>query len=194
MMPRENLLKPADGSPITLPNKEMAVGVFYLTSIDENFKDKKVKSSEEIETVYADSFEALLAHSFGKIKLREPVKVKIEGEIIETTVGRLMFNEHLPKSLGFINEPIKASGIKRIITRAMSVANSSEVEELIDRIKTLGFYGSTISGISVSVFDTALVEEKQTLIDEAENKITDIDEPRDLIEAETIMKKLGLLE
>ncbi len=174
MMPRENLLKPADGSPITLPNKEMAVGVFYLTSVDESLKDKDAGASEE-ETIYADSQEAFLAHSLGKIKLRQTIKVRIDGEIIETTIGRLMFNEHLPLALGFINEPIKASGIKRIITRAMNVATPNEVEELIDRIKTLGFFGSTISGISVSVFDTALVEEKQTLIDGAENKITDID-------------------
>ncbi len=171
MMPRENLLKPADGAPITLPNKEMAVGVFYLTTIDESIR----RPNEEDQEIFGNEREAFLAHSFGKIKLRQPIKVRVNTEVVETTVGRLMFNEHLPVALGFINEPIKASGIKKIITRAMAVSNSLEVEELIDRIKTLGFYGATVSGISVSVFDTALVAEKQDIIDGAELKISDID-------------------
>ncbi len=170
MMPRENLLKPADGSPITLPNKEMAVGVFYLTSIDESLAGAK-----EEETIFANEHEAFLAHSFGKARLREPIKIKINQEVIETTIGRLMFNEHLPKSLGFINQPVKASGIKKLITKAMNLISPQEVEELIDRIKTLGFFGATLSGISVSVFDTALVSEKQILIKDAEKRISDID-------------------
>jgi DNA-directed RNA polymerase subunit beta' len=170
MMPRENLLKPADGAPITLPDKEMAIGIFYLTTVDDS-----LRVSEEEEMYFANRNEAILAHSMGKVMLRQPIKVRIEEEIVETTIGRLMLNEHLPEGLGFINEPIKASGIKKLITRAMNVADSLEVEELIDRIKTLGFYGSTVSGISVSVFDTALVAEKQQIIDEAENKITEID-------------------
>jgi len=170
MMPRENLLKPADGAPITLPDKEMAIGIFYLTTLDES-----LRPSEEDQKYFVNINDALLAYSLGKVNLREPMKIKLEGEIVESTIGRLMLNEHLPEKLGFVNEPIKASGIKKLITQAMLVANSLEVEELIDRIKTLGFYGSTISGISVSVFDTALVAEKQTLIDEAEGKISEID-------------------
>ncbi|MBI4097901.1 MAG: DNA-directed RNA polymerase subunit beta' [Candidatus Levybacteria bacterium] len=172
MMPRENLLKPADGSPITLPNKEMAVGVFYLTTIDESLR-KDLK--EEEQQIFANLQEAFLAYSFGKAELREPIKVRIEKEIIETTIGRLMFNEYLPPAFGFLNEAVKASGIKKIITRAMKITTPEEVESLIDRIKTLGFYGSTVSGISVSVFDTALVSEKQNLIDGAEERISDID-------------------
>lgn len=170
MLPRENLLKPADGAPITLPDKEMAIGIFYLTTLDES-----LRLGEEDQKYFRNTNDALLSYTLGKVKLREAIKVKINDEILETTVGRLMFNEHLPESLGFVNEGIKASGIKKLITQAMGVANSVEVEELIDRIKTLGFYGSTVSGISVSVFDTALVAGKQKLIDEAEGKISDID-------------------
>lgn len=171
MLPRENLLKPADGAPITLPDKEMAIGIFYLTTLDEALRVE----NEEDQKYFENINDALLAYSMSKAKLREPIRVKINNELVETTIGRLMFNEHLPEALGFINEAIKASGIKKLITRAMGVANSLEVEELIDRIKTLGFYGSTISGISVSVFDTALVAEKQEIIDEAEGKIGEID-------------------
>jgi DNA-directed RNA polymerase subunit beta' len=167
MMPRQNLLKPADGSPITLPNKEMAVGVFYLTSIDESSR------KEELPT-FVNTNEAVLGFSLGKIKLREPINVRVDGKLTEATVGRLLLNERLPKGFGFINEPIKASGIKRLITSAIKKYTSEEVEALIDSIKSLGFYGSTVSGISVSVFDNHMVPEKNSLIAEAEEKITGV--------------------
>jgi len=166
MMPRHNLLKPADGSPITLPNKEMAVGVFYLTSLDETLRkeDKSVFESRE---------EAVLAHALSKIKFREPIKVRIDNKIIETTIGRILFNEQIPQPLRFINEPVKASGIKKIIIHAISNSTAEEVEKIIDNIKTLGFYGATISGISVSVFDNEMVVGKENLIEAAEKKITE---------------------
>jgi len=169
MMPRNNLLKPADGSPITLPNKEMAVGIFYITSLDES-----LRKEEDYE--FMDQTEVFLAHSLKKIKLREPIKVKIDKELIETTVGRLMLNERLPEGFGFVNEPIKASGIKKIITTAIKKYTPEEVEKLIDSIKSLGFYGSTVSGISVSVFDNHMVEEKNGLIAEAEKKVTGVED------------------
>ncbi len=169
MMPRNNLLKPADGSPITLPNKEMAVGVYYLTSIDE-------RTGEEPQlSVFTGFHEALLAYSFKKIKLREKVQVRVNDKVIGTTVGRLMFNEHLPEALGFINEPIKASGIKKLVTKAISLCSSDEVANLIDNIKSLGFYGSTISGISVSVFDNTMVKEKDGMITDAEVKVSGVE-------------------
>jgi DNA-directed RNA polymerase subunit beta' len=168
MMPRHNLLKPADGSPITLPNKEMAVGVFYLTTVDENLNKEEKQN-------FADYNGAFLAHSMEKIKLREMINVRIDGKTIETTVGRLMLNERLPEDFGFINEPVKASGIKRIITTAIKKYSSEDVEKLIDNIKSLGFYGATVSGISVSVFDNHMVVEKDKLIEEAEEKVKGIE-------------------
>src|SRR3989344_3286279 len=176
MMPRYNLLKPADGSPITLPNKEMAVGIFYLTSLDETLR-------KEDELVFESGEEAILAHALSKIKFRGPIKVRIDNEIIETTIGRILFNEQIPQSLRFINEPVKASGIKRIITHTISNSTAEEVEKIIDNIKTLGFYGATISGISVSVFDNEMVEGKENLIEGAEEKIkeTEIEYQQGLI-------------
>jgi len=168
MMPRHNLLKPADGSPITLPNKEMAVGVFYLTSINPLFK-------KEVNQSFGNYNEAFLAHSLEKIQLREPIDVIVDGKLVETTVGRLMFNEKLPKDFGFINDAVKASGIKRIVTAAIKRYTSEEVEFIIDSIKKLGFYGSTVSGISVSVFDNKMVPEKDEFIEEAEKKVTGVE-------------------
>ncbi|OGH19020.1 MAG: DNA-directed RNA polymerase subunit beta' [Candidatus Levybacteria bacterium RIFCSPHIGHO2_02_FULL_37_18] len=169
MMPNHNLLKPADGSPITLPNKEMALGTFYLTTIDESLSKEHMSS-------FIDRQEAILAYSFEKIGLREPIMVRIDGGVFETTIGRLLFNERLPKKLGYVNTAIKASGIKKIITEAIATCDDEEVAKLIDSIKEFGFYGSTISGISVSVFDNEMIEEKNNLIAKAEEKIAAIEE------------------
>src|SRR5258708_39057380 len=123
MMPAHKLIKPADGSPITLPNKEMALGTFYLTSINEENRKKEIP-------VFSDIKEVLLAHALSKIELREPIRVRINNEIIETTCGRLLFNEQLPKVIGFVNEPVKASTIKRIITKAITECDPQEVVRL----------------------------------------------------------------
>ncbi len=177
MMPSHNLLKPANGDPITLPNKEMALGTFYLTSIDE-----RLRKPEETQSYFSNAHTALLAFDLGKIELREPIKVRItiqkdgEGKVLETSVGRLKFNELLLADFGYVNEAINASGIKRLIIKAMKMYPSEEVAELIDRIKDLGFYGATISGVSVSVFDNEIIPEKQKMVEEAEKKIVIIEE------------------
>ncbi|MEX2012819.1 MAG: DNA-directed RNA polymerase subunit beta' [Candidatus Levyibacteriota bacterium] len=168
MMPRNNLLKPADGSPITLPNKEMAVGIYYLTSVDETLK------KEETPT-FASDRESILAHTLGKVAFREPINIRVDDKIIETTVGRVLFNELLPKDMQFINESIKASGIKKIVTEAIKTQTAEEVEALIDGIKRLGFFAAMVSGISVSVFDNKMVPEKDGMIATTEKKIKEIE-------------------
>jgi DNA-directed RNA polymerase subunit beta' len=169
MMPHHNLLKPADGSPITLPNKEMALGIYFLTTVEEDARREELPS-------FVNTREAFLAFDLGKVKLREPVMVRINNESIETTLGRIMFNETLLEGMKFVNEPIKASGIKRIVTAALEKYPSEEVAVLIDNIKALGFHGSTVSGISVSVFDNQMVPDKDKMIVEAEKKVTAIEE------------------
>jgi len=169
MMPKHNLLKPADGGAITLPNKEMAVGIYYLTSIDEALRKEELP-------MFKDKQDALLAHNIKAVRLRQPIMVKIGSKSEETTVGRILFNEALPESFGFVNRFISASGIKTIITEAISNRTPDEVEKLIDAIKKLGFYGATISGISVSVFDNEMIKDRKEYIKEADKKVSQIDD------------------
>ena len=171
MMPKHNLLKPADGGAITLPNKEMAVGTYYLTSMDESLRRTDSQGGLPI---FKDTEDALLAHSIKAIKLREPIVAKIEDKSIETTAGRILFNDALPSSFEFVNRSINASGIKTIVTQAITDRTPDEVERLIDAIKKLGFYGATISGISVSVFDNEMIKERKSFIQEADKKISQI--------------------
>ncbi|MCL5746865.1 MAG: DNA-directed RNA polymerase subunit beta' [Patescibacteria group bacterium] len=169
MMPDHNLLKPADGTPITLPNKEMALGTFYLTDIDETL-------TKENMPVFYSIKEAIMAYQLKKIGIRERIKARVNDEIIETTCGRLMFNEKLPEVIGFVNESVKASTIKNIVTKALALCSYAEVVSIIDNIKSLGFWAATISGISVSVFDNKIIENKKELINEAEKKVSKIED------------------
>ncbi len=174
MMPNHNLLKPANGDPITLPNKEMALGTYYMTSINED-----LRRTDEDQPFFSNINDALLAFDLGKVQLREQIKVRVvdgkKSELVETTVGRLKFNELLPEDFGYINEAINASSIKKLITRAMKFHTSDEVVDLIDSIKNLGFYGATVSGISVAVSDNEIIPEKDGMIAEAEEKAVKID-------------------
>ncbi len=169
MMPKHNLLKPADGGAITLPNKEMALGIYYLTSVDEATRREELP-------IFKDVQDALLAHNLKSIKLREPIIVRIEDKNEQTTVGRILLNEALPASFGFINKSISASGIKTIVTEAITKRTPDEVESLIDAIKKLGFYGATVSGISVSVFDNEMIKDRRAFIQVADKKVSQIEE------------------
>ena len=171
IMSTRNLLKPANGEPITIPNKEMAMGVFYTTVIEEK---------ETYETVFSSSDEAYHAHQIGYISLRQPIQVRDtrtgSQKVITTTVGRLQFNDLLPASFPFINENVKASQIKSIVTQAIENEDWQVVTRLIDDIKNLGFASATNSGLSVSVSDCEMIEEKDQMITEANRKAEVIQE------------------
>jgi len=172
MLPTFSLLKPADGSPITVPNKEMVIGSYYYTTMDAG----KAQKQEKDMILYHDTEEAVIAYQTERITLREPIRVYINGSIIVTTVGRILFNEKLPEKLRFINTPVKAATIKTIITQALRQYPKEEVVVLIDAIKTIGFEGATLcGGLSASVFDNVMVDNKNEILVEAENKVKDIE-------------------
>jgi len=171
MFAYHNLLKPSDGSPIVLPNKEMALGCYYLTTIDSHME---VENPEDLK-FFATENEAMRFQAIGKIKLRQPINVGINGKIIKTTVGRIIFNQALPPELKFVNTEVKASDLKNIVVSAMKIFENEKVGDLIDRIKELGFWASTIAGgLSLSVFDCQIIPEKDKVIKEAEKEIEKI--------------------
>ncbi|OGD92545.1 DNA-directed RNA polymerase subunit beta' [Candidatus Curtissbacteria bacterium RIFCSPHIGHO2_01_FULL_41_44] len=167
MMAGKNLLRPADGSPITLPNKEMALGVYYLTLLD--------TKTPPYDNVFESETEVILAKESAKIKTRQQIQVKIGKETLTTSAGRVLFNIQLPQSLKFINEPITASTIKRLIDTSINTLKEDEVIELIDKLKSFGFEGATFSGLSVSVFDCMIVDEKSKIIEKAEKEVESIE-------------------
>ncbi len=171
MMPKQNLLKPANGDAITVPNKDIALGCFYSTSIDNNL--------EKFERVFSSKKEALYAYELGVIKLRQKIDVYLDEKdqkgIVETTIGRIMFNDLLPDVFDYINEPINAAYIKIIVTQAIrKMDDNEEISELIDKIKDFGFKYVTLSGLSISVADCKMVPKKDEIIEEANKKSKEI--------------------
>ncbi|MDH7476684.1 MAG: DNA-directed RNA polymerase subunit beta' [Microgenomates group bacterium] len=178
MLPYNNLLKPADGTPIVLPNKEMALGCYYITTLEENLKSKENSQLK----FYANEAEAIKAYQLNLIKLRESIMINVKidnkNSLIKTSVGRIIFNRALPDELRFINHEVKASDLKKIVTEAMKIYNDNQkVGLLIDRLKDVGFWGATISGgLSVSIFDCKIIPEKETLVKQTEKEIKKIEQ------------------
>lgn len=172
VMASRNLLKPASGDPVTVPNKEMAMGVYYHTSID--------TSQDNHHSIFSNTDEAYHAFQTSKIGLRQLIKVRLkvngEGQIVTTTVGRLQVNDLLPEEFGFVNEAITAGKIKTFVTLAIKTQDQDRVADLIDAIKDLGFSAATDSGLSVSVTDCGMIPEKDEIIEKANKKVEEIQE------------------
>jgi DNA-directed RNA polymerase subunit beta' len=163
MMATHNLLKPANGEPITVPNKDMAMGIFYYTYINEKF--------EVFKAILSGIDEAYYLYQSGKLDLRQLVRVRINGRVIETTMGRIMFNQTLPESLKFVNEAVNAKKIKELVTKAIETESEDVVAKLIDDIKDLGFDAATKSGLSVSVTDCKTLDEIESVVEMANKKV-----------------------
>jgi len=168
MMSDKNLLRPADGSPMAAPaSKEIALGIYYFTSLDD--------SREPSKTVFADANEAILAYHNGKIHLRQPITARINGEILETTVGRIMFNEILPEEFPYVNENVSSDVIKDLVDNAFGKITHQQLVDLIDNVKDMGFTGGTLSGLSFSITDAVINPNKDKILAEADAKVTEID-------------------
>ncbi|MBT3249743.1 MAG: DNA-directed RNA polymerase subunit beta' [Candidatus Pacebacteria bacterium] len=170
LMSTQNLLKPANSEPVTMPNKEMAMGVYYQTILNEDLP--------EYPSIFTDIDEAFHAHQIGLIDLHQAVKVRLvsnkETKIVRTTVGRIQFNLLLGDGTDYINEAVTAKKIKALVTLAIETQPRDEVTKLIDNIKDLGFDAATLSGISVSVVDCEMIDEKDQIIDRANKQVEKI--------------------
>jgi len=172
MLPYHNLLKPADGTPIVLPNKEMALGCYHITTIDSTFNDKK----DEQLKYFTDENEALIAYQFGKVSLRHPIFVKIKDQLFKTSIGRIIFNQAIPEELRFFNQDVKASTLKQLVMRAMKLFENQVVGDLIDKLKEVGFWGATMAGgLSFSVFDCVIIDEKEAMLKLVEKEVEKVE-------------------
>ncbi|MCG3775962.1 MAG: DNA-directed RNA polymerase subunit beta' [Nitrospira sp.] len=161
MLSTQNLLKPADGEPVVMDNpQDIVLGSYYLTKVKFGDADKQ-------ERRFANRLEAQAAYESERITLHQPIKVRIKGEIVDTTVGRLIFNEVLPEELGFINQNIDKRDIKRITGDVHRYLGNRRTTEFVDQLKKLGYHHATMAGISISVDDVVVPKEKDTHIQAA---------------------------
>ncbi|MDD5760461.1 MAG: DNA-directed RNA polymerase subunit beta' [Candidatus Pacebacteria bacterium] len=175
MLANLGLLKPANGEPAMLPRHEMVAGIYWLTM------DKAEESSEKPvkkERVFSDEKEALLAYEYKKIELQEPIKARIAKEnnqLITTTVGRIIFNEILPKDFPFYNKQLTTKEVKQITKEIVRhYKDCKESAGVLDAMKELGFYYATLSGVSWGLTDLKVPKEKQSILAETSEKVEKI--------------------
>nr|WP_330404436.1 DNA-directed RNA polymerase subunit beta' [Vallitalea okinawensis] len=182
-----NLLKPSDGAPVAVPSQDMVLGIYYLTL------DKEGEKGEG--RIFKDENEAILAYDNFEVTLHARVKVRrvmeIDGEliskIIETTVGRIIFNEAIPQDLGFVERKTKEDQLlyevdflagkkqlKQILERSINVHGVTKTASVLDNIKSLGFKFSTKGALTVSVSDMEVPPEKEGFLEEADKKVEKI--------------------
>jgi DNA-directed RNA polymerase subunit beta' len=167
MLSSVNLLKPSTGDPIMIPTKDMILGCYYLTKI--------VAGVEGEGRVFGSREEALIAYNLKKIDLKAQVKIRMnDEEIIETSVGRIIFNEVLPEGFEYQNETMDSKTVKKMINKIIDIYGKEAVKTL-DKIKELGFKFATRSGITWGMDDLTVPLEKPALIAEAERKIEEVE-------------------
>ncbi|MDO5142102.1 MAG: DNA-directed RNA polymerase subunit beta' [Eubacteriales bacterium] len=188
MLSANNLLKPQDGKPVTIPSQDMVLGSYYLT-IDRETEPGAGK-------VFRDPDEALMAYDEGIVGIHAPIKVRITREvggetisrIVDATPGRLIFNEHIPQDLGFVDrsDPSKLLDLEimftcgkkelgKIIDKCIRVHGFHVTAEVLDAIKSMGYKYSTKGALTVAVADMLVPEGKDQLIHESEAKVAQID-------------------
>lgn len=168
MLAEHNLLKPSDGMPVVSPRKEMILGIYYYTSID-----AKVPASS---TIFSDFGEVVIAYQQKSIALRQQIKVRYEGGIIETTTGRMLVNEFIPKELGLVNDTLTVVKVRNLLSKAMDLLTPEQLSQLLDNFKTTGFNGAMESGLSVGVFDLTMIPNKQEIVAAGETQVAEIEE------------------
>ena len=178
MLSSNNLLSPADGSPIVSPTQDMVLGCFYLTqetALAEGTKRRR----------FSDETEALLAYDLGQIAIHAPIDVvakvwdekseQLVEQRIETTIGRVKFNEILPDRLRFVNRSLARADLRELISRSFQLLGKAETALLADGIKRVGFEAATRGGMTISVFDIAMAQGKKGIIAEADKDVAKVD-------------------
>ncbi len=164
MLSSRNIIKPANGEPIAIPSQDIVLGIYYLTKIiDTGKSEKDIK-------VFSNNEEVSIAREFGFIKINEPIKVgSVKNEI--TSAGRLEFNSILPEEFGFINDVMDKNELKKLVSRYIDLFGMESAWEFLDRIKKFGFKHASRSGITWSIFDLYVPENKAEVVAEARKKV-----------------------
>ncbi|MCD4761324.1 DNA-directed RNA polymerase subunit beta' [bacterium] len=170
MLSTNNLLKPATGEPVAVPSQDIVWGGYYLTYINAKAKVKKVFTNED---------EAERAFNLGVIGLQDKIKVRIDkgkGKIVETSIGRILFNKVLQEKMEHINEVLDKKGLKDIVAESFRCFSHKETVKLLDDVKDIAFKYITASGLSWGMDDIPKLESKKGLIKEGEKQVEEIKE------------------
>ncbi|MBO8126531.1 MAG: DNA-directed RNA polymerase subunit beta' [Firmicutes bacterium] len=168
MLSAHNILSPAQGRPITVPTQDMVIGSYYLTL------EKEGVTGEG--RVFANENELNMAYYHKEVDLHAKVKIRLKGELVETTVGRVIFNSVIPEELGFWNTTIDKKKLGELVDKAYDKLGPARTGKLLDELKSLGFHFATISGTTIAISDIEIPPNKQEILAEAEAEVNKVDQ------------------
>ena len=180
MLASHNILNPANGSPVTVPSQDMVLGLYYMTKLRKSTKEVKILGEG---LIFYSPEEVIIAYNEKRVDLNAQIKVRtqdfnqsgvLETQLIETTVGRVLFNEKVPAAAGYINEVLTKKSLRDIIHGILKVTSVPETASFLDEIKSLGYNFAFKGGLSFSLGDIIIPKEKHTMIDAANRQVDGI--------------------
>jgi len=180
MLASHNILNPQNGTPITLPSQDMVLGLYYITKGKRSTDAEKVKGEGK---AFYSSEEVIIAHNEGKIDLHAWIRVKtmvrnedgqLENKLIETTVGRVLFNQHVPVEVGFVNALLTKKNLREIIGDIINITNVPKTAKFLDDIKQLGFRTAFRGGLSFNINDLIIPDVKEELLENAKAEVEEV--------------------
>ena len=179
MLASHNILNPANGAPISVPSQDMVLGLYYITKARKSTPEHPVRGEG---LKFYSPEEVNIAYNEGKIDLHAIIQVKVDdmekGEpvrrMIETTVGRVLFNEVVPKEVGYINEILTKKSLRDIITNVLKKTGTSQTADFLDSIKNLGYQMAFRGGLSFNLDDVIVPPEKQILVDDGYQQVDEV--------------------
>jgi DNA-directed RNA polymerase subunit beta' len=179
MLASHNILNPANGAPITVPSQDMVLGLYYMTKPRKSTPEHPVKgegmifySPEEVNIAFNEKRVDL--HANIKIRWNDDVKVNSKDRFIETTIGRVLFNEVVPEAVGYINEILTKKSLREIISRVLKTTGTSRTAKFLDDIKDLGFRMAFKGGLSFNLADVIIPEEKDKLVQDGYKQVDEV--------------------
>jgi DNA-directed RNA polymerase subunit beta' len=169
MLSINNILSPASGRPLASPTQDMVLGCFYLT------KDRPRHEGERVR-IFGDTDEAMLAYEHKAVALHDLVKVRVNGNIITSTVGRVIFNDIVPPELGFVNVALDKKALETLVGDCHRQLGPYKTAVFLDRLKEIGFEYATRAGLTVGIDDVVVPDEKPKILERAEKAVQRISE------------------
>jgi DNA-directed RNA polymerase subunit beta' len=180
MLASHNILNPQNGTPITLPSQDMVLGLYYITKGKKNTPAEPVKGEGK---AFYSAEEVIIAYNEGCIDLHAWIKVKgnirnadglLEHKLIETTVGRVLFNQHVPAEVGFVNALLTKKNLREIIGDIIKITNVPKTAKFLDDIKQLGFRTAFQGGLSFNINDLIIPDTKEAMLDNAKVEVDEV--------------------
>lgn len=168
MLSTNNIFSPSDGRPIVAPSQDMVLGCTYLTKV----KNKDLGEGR----IFSNPDEVLIALEDKELGLHARIKVRIGKELIETSAGKVVFNQAFPSGFPYVNEEVDKTAMGQIITEVYKLYGHSETIAVLDRLKMLGFEMATLGGISISVDDMAVPRAKEAILKAAKREVENVEE------------------